>query len=232
MPEGMVTSLTIITMFTYILSPWYGQKLFAADNAKTAFYGVVIAGIFVTLFYGIAIFSTSQLAQLNIQHLTPDQALPYLFSHRFPMIIKGAGYALLFLIALTTIASLWNTIASIISVHCQQKISIQTNRLITMLIAFLSFILANIFIDQIFNKMVLMNIPIASLSFGLLAGFYWRNCRIIAVVVSIIVGMTGGFGCYYIIGSDQYMWYWAIYIIPLQFFVGIITNLLVTYARH
>ena len=43
LPFSFSISLSIITAFTYILSPWYGQKVFAAKSTKIAFYSVFLA---------------------------------------------------------------------------------------------------------------------------------------------------------------------------------------------
>jgi hypothetical protein len=49
--------------------------------------------------------------------------------------------------------------------------SLQRSRGITFSLAVLSFLLANLVMDQVFNSLILANIPIAALSFALLAGF-------------------------------------------------------------
>ncbi len=78
---------------------------------------------------------------------------------------------------------------------------------------------------DIFYKMVLVNIPIATLTFSLLGGFYWKKVTISASLVSILVGIIGEFWCYFYFGEEKYIWYWAVCIIPLHFLSGIIATL-------
>lgn len=65
-------------------------------------------------------------------------------------------YIVMFLIALTTIAALWNTMASICSVHFQRNKSEKKNIITVITIAILSYIFANTFIDQVLDKMLLL----------------------------------------------------------------------------
>ncbi len=226
--SGFIIALTIITMFTYIMSPWYGQKIFSAFSAKTAFYSVSIAAVFVSLIYGIAIYAASNIAVLY-PDIQPQNAIPVFISHKMPTVIQGITYATLFFIAMTTLAALWNTIASVFVAHYSSdfhKDSLHFTRVITLSIAAISFLLANIFIDQIFDKMVLMNIPIAALAFPLLGGFYWKKVNTKACIVSVAVGFVGGLACYFYFGENRYIWYWAIYVIPLHFISGLLTTYL------
>ncbi|HMX33989.1 MAG TPA: hypothetical protein PKC66_17265, partial [Leptospiraceae bacterium] len=93
--------------------------------------------------------------------------------------------------------------------------------------AVLSWILGNIFVDKILNKLILANIPIAALSFSLLAGFYWEKASRRGAMISITLGLLWGSGCYLILGDEGgYTWYWAIYGIPIIFLSGILASLI------
>ncbi|MDE5016693.1 sodium:solute symporter, partial [Francisella tularensis subsp. holarctica] len=74
----------------------------------------------------------------------------------------------MFLIALTTIVALWNILASMCFVHIQRNKSEKKNIISVIIIAILSYTLANTFIDQVLDKMLLFNFPIAALAFSLL----------------------------------------------------------------
>lgn len=74
LPFSFPISLAFLTAFTYILSPWYGQKIFAAKSKRTAFYAVMIAAFIVSLIYLIAVYTTAKYAgmincQILIGHL-------------------------------------------------------------------------------------------------------------------------------------------------------------------
>lgn len=49
-PVWFITSLIVLTMFTYILAPWYGQKIFGAKSERVAYLAVLIAA-FLVFFY-------------------------------------------------------------------------------------------------------------------------------------------------------------------------------------
>jgi len=140
-------------------------------------------------------------------------------------------YAMLFFVAATTIVGLWNTIASVFMAHHKktlQERSLKGSILITAVVAFVSYFGANLFIDQILEKLILCNIPIAALSFSLLGGFYWKSVTPAACVASIATGITGGIFCYLYFDASEYAWYWAIYVIPLHFAVGALVTWLST----
>ncbi len=92
---------------------------------------------------------------------------------------------------------------------------------LTLLFAVLSITLANTLVDKVFDKLILANIPVAALSFGLLAGFYWKKASPQGVVLSIVVGCASGVLAYLIFGEEGgYTWYWATVGIPLIFLRG------------
>ncbi|MCX8000358.1 MAG: hypothetical protein N3A69_15635, partial [Leptospiraceae bacterium] len=71
------------------------------------------------------------------------------------------------------------------------------------------------------------NIPVASLSFGLLAAFYWKKASVASVVISSVIGFSWGTFCYLYFGEQgMYTWYWAVYGIPLTFLSGVLTSYL------
>lgn len=223
--SSVLISLVIITMFTYILAPWYGQKMFTAKTTKVAFLSVIVAAILITLIYGIAILSVSLVAKKIAINIQPQEVFPYLINHQLPKFLQGITYAVLFFIATTTIVGIWNTISSIVIAHNHKaihKTSLKRSMFITLGVALLTYLLANLFIDQIFEKMVLMNIPISALAFSLLGGFFWKKVDVLASLSSITVGIVGGFSCYFYFGEQDYIWYWAMYIIPSSFISGII----------
>lgn len=99
--------------------------------------------------------------------------------------------------------------------------------LATLTFAAISFLLANTLVDKVFDKLILANIPVAALSFGLLAGFYWKGTSTTGVALSIVMGCFSGVFAYLYFGEEGgYTWYWAVYGIPLLFVTGIIGSLL------
>lgn len=227
-PHHIILSHSIITMFTYILAPWYGQKIFAARCEKTAFKAVFISAIIISAIYALAILSAHWAAvDPNANLSNPQEAIPYIIHHALPPILQGVMYSMLFFVAATTIVGLWNTIASVFMAHHTKSlrdVSLKSSILITAGVAFVSYFGANLFIDQIMEKLILCNVPIAALSFSLLGGFYWKNVTPTASLASMTTGIVGGIFCYLYFDTSEYAWYWAIYVIPLHFAVGVLVT--------
>jgi Na+/proline symporter len=83
------------------------------------------------------------------------------------------------------------------------------------------------FIDKILDKLILANIPIAALSYGLIGAFYFKKSTKIGVLVSILYGLFWGIFCYIYFGeSGGYTWYWSVYGIPQIFLIGFLFSAL------
>jgi len=220
LPPWFVVTLTLLTMFTYILAPWYGQKIFAAKSGKVARLSVFFAAILVFCFYGMAVVATSFLQGTALDH--PDQAFPTLIMRSLPSGMRGVAYALLFSAAATTLSGVWSAMTTmLIADFLGRGKAVQRGIWITLGFAFLSYILANLFIDQVFQKLILANIPVLALSFALLAGFYLPSVTSQAATSSIVVGLVWGIFSYLYFGeAGHYQWYWVIYGLPLIFLTG------------
>ncbi len=222
-----VISLIFLTMFSYILAPWYGQKITSAESSKTAVLAVTIAALLVFLLYGCAVMTTVFLADKNIILAQADQALPYVIHSFASPGLQGVGYAVLFLAAATTLSGVWSAMVTLLIHGRNNQTGTGDEMVLTGICAFISYFLANIFSGQIMNNMILANIPVVALSFSLLAGFYWRKASKLGVYASILTGMIWGVACYYYYGERHiYTWYWAIYGIPLIFIAGSIGSLI------
>jgi len=232
LPQQFVFSLIILTMFTYILAPWYGQKIFAAKSAKTAKTAVALASVIVFILYGCAVIATATLREASIVLPSADTALPYFIRHYLPNGLCGLAYGLLFFCGATTLAGVWGAMASMfigdfMGKERAQGLGLRRARVVTLVFAISSWVGANTFVDRIFQKMILANIPIAALSFALLAGFYWKGARPWGAYASTIVGVAWGIGCYFYFGEEGgYTWYWAVGGIPMIFVVGVVGSLL------
>ncbi len=229
LPIRYVVSLMLLTMFSYILAPWYGQKMVAAKDRKTAYYAVLIAAFLVFILYSLGVIIVITLQQKGILFANPETALAYLMSHGLPLYMKNIAYAILFIMATTSLASIWNAmVALLMGLNLsKQNHLLQKSILLTLFIAGLSLWCANVLVNHILQKMILANIPIVALSFALLAGFYWKRASRLGVYMSIMVGLMVGVGSYLIYGeTGMYTWYWAVYGIPLIFAAGIIGSYL------
>jgi solute:Na+ symporter, SSS family len=221
-----IFSLILLTMFTYILAPWYGQKIFTAKSEKTAFVAAAFSAICVFCLYSIALATTSLLHTGNIVLDNPEQALPFMLHNILPVSLKLVGLSIFFLIGATTLCGVWSAMTSLLQVgifRTNNTSSISTSRILNILSASCSYLLANTLVDNIFDKLILANIPVLALSFALLAGFYWRGATTLGAYVSIFVGLIWGVGCYLYFGeTGNYTWYWAVYGVPFIFISGIL----------
>lgn len=228
LPPGFVLSLIVLTMFSYILAPWYAQKVVSAHSVKTAYVSVIVAAVFVFLLYGLGIGAASLLSVKGVQLQGSEQALPYLIHHALPWGFRGLGYAILFAIASTTLAGVWSAMVTILIGETKTSPNgVKRGLLLTLLCAGLSYLGANAFVDHILDKMILANIPVVALSFTLLGGFYWNKTSRLGVYASILTGIICGVGFYGLYGeSGMYTWYWALIGVPGIFFSGIVGSLL------
>lgn len=232
LPIRYILSLILLTMFTYIAAPWYGQKIFAAASEKTAFIAVGISSVVIFLLYAFPILALTYLRVNGVVGINPEEGIPYIISNYFPSGLKAFAFAILFAAAATTLSGIWSALTTMLV--GDYLLSPKNPKLgkdyvssmkIYLTFAVLSWILGNIFVDKILNKLILANIPIAALSFSLLAGFYWEKASRRGAMISITLGLLWGSGCYLILGDEGgYTWYWAIYGIPIIFLSGILAS--------
>lgn len=229
LPFKFVFSLIILTMFTYILAPWYGQKIFSAVSGRVAFWSVIAAAFLVFLLYGSAIVATAFFRCRGYDCPQWEQALPSLLVRCLPHGLKGVGYTLLFATSATTLTGVWSAMSAMWIgdfMHSPEEGGCKRGIFLTLCFALFSYILANTLVDRVFDKLILANIPVAALSFGLLAGFYWKRASRLGVYLSLLVGCLCGTGAYWYYGeSGCYTWYWAVYGIPLIFLSGMVGSI-------
>lgn len=72
------------------------------------------------------------------------------------------------------------------------------------------------------------NIPLVSLCFAVLAGFYWKRASSFGAFLSILGGIIFGYTYYYLYGDQgDYMWHWMLVGVPIIFSAGILGSYLV-----
>ncbi len=228
LPPRLIISFIILTMFTYILAPWYGQKIFAARSQKTAYLAVIFAAIFIFIFYGLAVMSTWFFRNNGGIVPSAEQALPFAIAQVLPKGLRGLGYGILFAASATTLTGVWSAMTSlVVGDFSKLTENYQRSMFLTLGFALISLILANVLVDRVFDKLVLANIPIAALSFALLGGFYWKRASRVGAYASMIVGWFCAIYAYLQYGeAGIYTWYWAIWGIPATFLTGVIGSIL------
>ncbi|WP_310569981.1 hypothetical protein [Gemmatimonas sp.] len=229
LPMRFVSTLMVITCFTYIAAPWYGQKIFAARSTSVAFRAVGISAVLVFLLYGAVVLAAAHLRASQPLLADAQLAVPTMVLVWLPVGLRGFAYAVLFGAALTTLAGVWSAMATMIAADFggPQLATVSSQRLLLIGFAVSSWLGATFLVDQILDRLILANIPVAALSFALLAGFHWKRATTAGAWASMLVGVVWGTGCYLVVGeAGGYTWPWAMYGIPLIFATGIITSLL------
>ena len=145
-----------------------------------------------------------------------------------PTGLRGAGFAVLFAAALTTLAGVWTAMAAMVAadfgwgaarhVHIQRRVIVGA--------AAAHWLGAAFVVDDILNRLILANVPVVALSFALLAGFHWPRATTAGAWASMAVGVAWGIGTFVLVGeAGGYTWPWAIYGIPLIMITGVVVSL-------
>ncbi len=228
LPFRFVVTLIVLTCFTYITAPWYGQKIFAARSERVAFLSVGIAAIGVFLLYGLMVLSAATYREQGGVLADAQLVVPAMVSEWLPIGLRGVGFGVLFVASLTTLSGVWSAMTTMLAADFGWKRAqtISGLRTLTIGIAVLCWCGANLVVDNILDRLILANIPVAALAFAVLAGFHWPRATTAGAWASIVTGVVWGTGCYLIIGeAGGYTWPWAIYGMPLIVGVGVVVSL-------
>jgi len=230
-PFWFVTSLVVLTCFTYIAAPWYGQKIFAAKDERTAFAAVAWSAVLVAVLYGVTVLAAAYYRAVAPALDDAQLVVPSMMLHWLPSGMRGIGMAVLFLAALTTLGGVWTAMAAMVAADFGWSAagSIGMQRVVLVGFAVLSWLGGIFLVDDILSRLILANVPVAALSFALLAGFHWKRATTAGAWASVVVGVAWGAGCFVFVGeAGGYTWPWAMYGIPLIFITGTAVSLITT----
>ncbi|MGH8186096.1 MAG: hypothetical protein ACREUC_06010, partial [Steroidobacteraceae bacterium] len=158
----------------------------------------------------------------------PQLAVPQMVLEWLPQGIRGVGLGVLFAAALTTLGGVWTAMAAMVAADfgwaAAGRVVAQRGVLLGFAVA--SWLGGTFLVDDILNRLILANIPVAALAFALLAGFYWPRATTAGAWASVVVGVVWGIGSFVVVGeAGGYTWPWAMYGIPLIFVTGTIVSL-------
>ncbi|MEO6401062.1 MAG: hypothetical protein ABIP62_03520 [Vicinamibacteria bacterium] len=228
LPFRFVTSLIVLTCFTYITAPWYGQKIFAAKTERIAVIGVAIAAILVFALYGFMVLAAASFRSQGGVVANAEMVVPAMVTTWLPIGLQGAAFGVLFVASLTTLSGVWSAMTAMVAgdFGWARAGSLTVQRRLTVGFSLICWLAANLLVDGILDRLILANIPVAALSFALLAGFHWKRATTKAAWASALVGVAWGIGCYVVVGeSGGYTWPWAMYGIPLIFATGTLVSI-------
>ena len=232
LPMKFIISLVILTMFTYMLAPWYGQKIFSAKNKRVAFFSCLASSFLVFILYGLCTLSTIYIKNSPLSH--HELSYPFLIKTFMPTGFRGLCYSVLFAASATTLAGAFSAMSSMVIndfFTLKKEAPIYRAIYLTILFAAIAYFLSIFLVDNILNKLILSNIPVFALSYALIAAFYFRRATALGAYVSIFVGLTWGVFCYLYFGdAGLYTWKWSTWGLLLTFCSGHITSL-ITYEK-
>jgi solute:Na+ symporter, SSS family len=234
LPFRFVTTLIVLTCFTYIAAPWYGQKIFAARDERTAFAAAAWSSVLVFALYGAALLAAAHFRVVRPDLADPQLAIPQMVLTWLPAGLRGTGMAVLFAAALTTLGGVWTAMAAMVAADFgwQKAGRLMAQRAVLAGFAAASWLGGTFLVDDILNRLILANVPVAALAFALLAGFYWKAATPAGAWASVIVGVAWGTGSFLLVGEEGgYTWPWAIYGVPLIFATGVVVSLVTRQRR-
>lgn len=227
LPFRFVFTLIVLTCFTYIAAPWYGQKIFAARDPRTAFAAVAWSAVVVFVLYGLMVLAAAHYRVVDPELDDPQTVVPAMLAAWLPAGVRGAGFAALLAAAITTLAGVWTAMAAMVAADFKWTAArhIGVQRLVLAGFAGASWLGAVFLVDDILNRLILANVPVLALAFALLAGFHWPGATTAGAWASVAVGFTWGVGCFVVVGeAGGYTWPWAIYGVPLIFVTGVVVS--------
>lgn len=226
-----IFAYSILSSLSYMLMPGYSQKIFAAKNTKTAFLSSFGAALIVFVFYELSVISALFYKNsLKIQ-VPEQQVLTYMLT-ALPFVGGVTVIVFFSVIGITTISAMWNAIAGLLLTNQVRILPASTQlHIMTFLIVIcaISLTIACLISENLMDALVFLNLLMLSLSYSLIAGFYFKNTSKLGAFVSIILGSI--LGVYiYIAHYKNTDFFWnlvAFYQIPTIFLSGIITNLVI-----
>jgi SSS family solute:Na+ symporter len=201
-----IFTIWMLVFLMYMQSPWYAQYMFASKNEKTAFWGVAIASLLIFLLYW-AFMMLSAFARVGFPDLADSQmAIPSVIANWLPVGFRGLTLAVIFSICQSTMATIWNNTATIITndiyhgyvnpKSSDERILFIT-RLITLFIAVFTIFASIYFVDIIYQVMFSANIFLVALFFPVIGGFLWWGANGNAAWITILLAVVGGWTIFF-----------------------------------
>lgn len=200
LPFSLILGITLGNVLNGQGYPWTAQRMFAARDEQTAFRSMLVAAGVVSLLYMMPI-ATSAFVRVRFEGLEdPELAFAYALVHWLPVGITGLVLAVIFAIAQTTVSSIWNTTASMLSYDIYRGLFnrnatsqqvLRVSRWSTVFIAVFSFFVS-LWVTQVLSGLYLAIIFRLCLNFAIWAGFLWYAANRASAWVSTAIGITLG----------------------------------------
>lgn len=219
----------LISSLTYVLMPGYSQKVFSAKNEGVAKMAAIFSSLSVFILYGLAIGSAVflKLAKINLNH--SEEALPYIYHNLLPDLIKPLAFISFFLISITTVCGMLSAMATMLASAYNKVFSDKRSGLgipMTIISALLTFSLFIIMNKELITYLVTINTALFSLTFCILAGFYWKGVNLYGAYASIIVGLAWCIASHVIATNSFLVVQYMLIGVPCIFLTGILFSIL------
>jgi uroporphyrinogen decarboxylase len=231
-----IIGITLLNVMMYQMAPWYGQRMFAARDERTAYRSMVLTTVLTVLVYllsiGTAAFVRTQWPDLK----DGEMALAYAVAFWCPVALKGLMLAMVFAVCQTTLSSIWNTNASMIAEdiyvglfrpQADDREMIKASHVITIAIAAFTVIVSVFFVKQVLGVILFADVFLLVLIFATMGGFLWWDASEAGAWASTVAGIVWGCACV-IPGSplfEHWLWNLTVFGGPIMFLTGIIFSL-------
>ncbi len=245
LPFEFIFTIFVLLFWIYMLSPWYGQIMFATKDEKTAYKGMFIATILVIVIYWLS-FNVAAYAKVGFPNLDdPQKAIPAAIAMWMPTGVKGVMLALIFAVCQTTMAMIWNNNVSIITQDiyrglinpdASEKKVLAISRILTVCLAAFTIVVSIVFVDVIVQVMFFANIFMVSLFLPGVGGFLWWKMGKKASWTSAILGIATGWAIFFLkkyananlpvwFQEHDWLFIYCCVLAPVVFIIGIIISL-------
>lgn len=219
-----LTALFFLQLMMYSIAPWWGQKIFSANDSSIAYKSCIYSSFILFIFYSFIIISAIFLRQNGVILRNPELAFPTLLLVFGPATLITFNVIAFFYIATTTICGVWSAILTMITsgfLKTSDDASLSLNYLVWSLLGIITYYIALNNIDNLLHAAVLAVMQMCSIYFSVLAIFYFKRISKLGALVSIFSSIIIGYVSLFYFGEEgDYIWYWIVIGIPVMFLSG------------
>lgn len=217
-------SLLVLQSIMYSVAPWWGQKIFSANNTGTAYQASIISAFLIFIVYAAVIVLSVFLKKYGVLLKNSSMAFPEILVTFFPSKFK-CFYVLAFVyIATTTICGVWCSISGLITLGFLQHPedgSPKINYIIWIFLGIITYAISVFAIENVLHAAVLAVMQICSIFFSVISIFHFNKASKVSCLMSIFLSIAIGYFSFFYWGEKgEYIWYWAIIGLPVTFIGG------------
>lgn len=232
LPASSLFGFMLLSICMYQMSPWYAQRMFSAKDEKAATKAMSWSTVGVVVLYALLILTAafSRIQWPNLED--PDMGLINAILDWTPTIIKGFMLAVVYSVAQSTMSSIWNTNAALITQtmykgwvnkEASEEKMFSVSKNITFILAVITIIISYFFVTYVLRALVFADIFLMVLIFATIAAFYWWDAGKWSAMLSTIAGLISAATLTFS-GVGEFIM--ILKTIPIILIVGIVVGLL------